>query len=121
MRTGRSAVPLRCPLWLGWRLVAYLPWLFFEIAKANVDVALRILTPGPPIAPNIIRVHATQTTDTTRTIYANSITLTPGPLSIDVVGQDLYVHWINITTDDPDEQTRQIVGKFEHMLKRIFE
>ena len=56
-----------------------------------------------------------------KAFLANSITLTPGTLTVDIVGQDFYVHWINITSDDPAEQTRQIVQRFEGMLKEIFE
>ena len=48
-------------------------------------------------------------------------TLTPGTLTVEFDGQDLYIHWIYITTDDPQEQTRIIVERFEPMLKEIFE
>lgn len=75
------------------RLALYIPWLAWEIAKANVDVARRILTPGgPPISPRIIRVPASQATEVGRVIYANSITLTPGTVSIDVDGGEILVH-----------------------------
>jgi multicomponent Na+:H+ antiporter subunit E len=40
---------------------------------------------------------------------------------VDIVGNDLYVHWICVPTDDPEEQTKQIVQPFEPLLKRIFE
>ena len=56
-----------------------------------------------------------------RMFLANSISLTPGTLTIDLDGQDLYVHWINISTDEPDRRGELIVGKFEPLLRRIFE
>jgi len=56
-----------------------------------------------------------------KTFLANSITLTPGTLTVEIDGQDLYIHWIYIATDDPEEQTRIIVERFEPMLKEIFE
>jgi len=103
-----------------WALV-YIPYFLYYCVKANLDVAYRVLHPDVPIRPGIVKVRTTLTNEMAQTFLANSITLTPGTLTIDVAGQDMYVHWINITTDDPDEQTRRIVGKFEHMLKRVFE
>ena len=63
-------------------LLTYLPWLFWEIAKANVDVARLILHPRLPISPRLIEVRAGQEDDVGRVIYANSITLTPGTVTI---------------------------------------
>ena len=75
------------------RLLAYVPWLTLEIVKSNVDVARRILSPGPPpIAPRIIRVKARPRTEVAQVIFANSITLTPGTVSIDVDGGEVLVH-----------------------------
>jgi len=81
------------PLHLGpWRCVVYAFWLLVQIAKANLDVARRILSPGPRIGPRCIRVPSTQHSAMTRTIYANSITLTPGTVSIDVDEEGIAVH-----------------------------
>lgn len=75
------------------RLLLYVPWLTGEIIKANVDVARRILTPGrPPIAPRIIRVPASQRSEVAQVVYANSITLTPGTVSIDLADGEILVH-----------------------------
>ena len=75
------------------RLCAYLPWLALEIIKANIDVARRILSPGPPpIAPRIIRTKAQPRSDVAQVILANSITLTPGTIAIDVVEGQILVH-----------------------------
>jgi multicomponent Na+:H+ antiporter subunit E len=76
--------PLRC--------LAYVPWLAWQVAKSNVDVALRILVPSKGISPRVIRVPSTQRSDVARTVYANSITLTPGTISIDVSGDEITVH-----------------------------
>lgn len=82
------------PLGLRWaRLAGYVAWLAWEIVKANLDVARRILSPGtPPISPRIIRVKASQESELAQVIYANSITLTPGTISIDVEGGEILVH-----------------------------
>ena len=74
-------------------LLLYLPWLAWEIVKANLDVARLILSPGAPkIAPRIIRVRASQRSEVGRVLYANSITLTPGTISIDVGDGEILVH-----------------------------
>ncbi len=76
--------PLRC--------LAYMPWLAWQVAKANADVALRILVPSKGISPRVLRVPSTQASDLARTVYANSITLTPGTISIDVGSDVITVH-----------------------------
>ena len=75
------------------RVVAYVPWLAWEIVKANVDVARRILAPGRPrIAPRLVRVRASQRSELAQVVYANSITLTPGTVSVDLTDGELLVH-----------------------------
>ncbi len=76
----------------GWRLALYTPWLLWQIVLANIDVARRILHPKLPIAPRMIRVRAKQKSALGRTIFANSITLTPGTVSVDLDGDDIVVH-----------------------------
>ena len=76
--------PIRC--------LAYIPWLAWQVAKSNADVALRILAPSKGISPRVFRVPSGQRTDIARTIYANSITLTPGTISIDVSEDEITVH-----------------------------
>jgi multicomponent Na+:H+ antiporter subunit E len=80
------------PVHLSWSALIYWPWLLWEIAKANVDVARRVLSPSLPISPTMIRVKTSQLTDLGRVIYANSITLTPGTISLDVRGGEILVH-----------------------------
>ncbi len=99
----------------------YLPVFFYHMVKANFDVAYRVLHLNVPINPGIVKVKTTLTSDLALTFLANSITLTPGTLTVDIIGSDLYIHWINIQTDDPEEQTKIIVEKFETILKRVFE
>ncbi len=79
--------------WLGpLRCLAYMPWLAWQVAKANGDVALRILVPSKGISPRVLRVPSSQASDLARTLYANSITLTPGTISIDVGKDEITVH-----------------------------
>ncbi len=80
------------PLQIKFGYLGYLAWLSKEIAKANIDVAKLIVDPALPISPVMIRVPATQTTDVGKVIYANSITLTPGTVSVEVRDDEILVH-----------------------------
>jgi multicomponent Na+:H+ antiporter subunit E len=73
-------------------ILLYWFWLGQEIVKSNVDVARRILDPRMPISPNIFTVRATQKTDLGRVTYANSITLVPGTVAMDVDEDVITVH-----------------------------
>jgi len=99
----------------------YLPYFFYYCIKANLDVALRVIHPDVPIRPGIVKVRTTLTSEMAKTFLANSITLTPGTLTIDIDGQDMYIHWINIHTEDAARRTAEICGRFEPLLRRIFE
>ncbi len=72
------------PFDLGWRILVYLPWLFIEIVKSNIDVIIRLSRPNPVFSPTLIRTMPLQRTDLAKVIYGNSITLTPGTFSIDI-------------------------------------
>ena len=89
--------------------------------KSNLDVAYRVFHPEIPIRPGIVKVKTTLKSEVARTFLANSITLTPGTLTVDCIEDNLYVHWINIVSEDPEVETRLIVDKFEKYLKKIFE
>jgi multicomponent Na+:H+ antiporter subunit E len=80
------------PLPLSWRLPAYWLWLLGEIVKANIDVARRVVDPKLPIDPRLVEVAATQRSDLARVIFANSITLTPGTISVDLGADHILVH-----------------------------
>jgi multicomponent Na+:H+ antiporter subunit E len=74
-----------------------------------------------PIRPGIVKVRTRLQTEMARTFLANSITLTPGTLSVDMIEDHLYVHWINIVSEDPTKETEIIVKRFEELLERVFE
>lgn len=81
------------PHHLGRRAVlSYWPWLVREIVKAGWDVSLRILDPRLPISPALARFRPGQQTDLGLVIHANSITLTPGTISIEVGRDEFLVH-----------------------------
>jgi len=58
--------------------------------------------------------------DIAKMILANSITLTPGTFTLDILGDYLLVHWINVKTEDMDEASEIIGGKFEKYLSIVF-
>ena len=80
------------PIHLTWNALVYWPWLIWQIVLANIDVARRVLSPSLPVSPTLIRVRASQKSDLGKVIYANSITLTPGTISMDVTGDEILVH-----------------------------
>ena len=80
------------PLPLNLSALMFWVWMAREVIKANVDVARRILSPSLPINPSVILVKASQRTDMGRVTYANSITLTPGTVSVDLQGDTIKVH-----------------------------
>jgi multicomponent Na+:H+ antiporter subunit E len=80
------------PIHLVWRAIPYWAWLLVEIFKANIDVARAIVRPRMPIRPTVLRLKAGQKSDLGRVIYANSITLTPGTVTLAVEGETIEVH-----------------------------
>lgn len=80
------------PSHLSLNALTYWPWLLWEIAKAGWDVTKIILHPRLPISPEMIRVPASQKTDVGLVIYANSITLTPGTISVETDDGSILVH-----------------------------
>jgi multicomponent Na+:H+ antiporter subunit E len=82
------------PIQLVLSALTYWPWLVVEIAKSSWNVTTLILNPALPISPTMIKVRARQKTRVGVTTFANSITLTPGTISIDVQDNQILVHAI---------------------------
>lgn len=103
----------------------YLTWymvvLFFEIIKANFDVALRVIRPSLPINPGIVIIQTKLESDIAKTILANSITLTPGTFTLDIQENKMLIHWIDIKATDIETATQIIGEKFEKILRVIFQ
>tara|TARA_B100001123_G_C15304898_1_gene1022306 strand:- start:486 stop:830 length:345 start_codon:yes stop_codon:yes gene_type:complete len=74
---------------------SYWSWLAKEIFKANIDVAKVILSRNMDLSPRMIRVPASQSSELGIVIFANSITLTPGTVSVDIEGDEIIVHALN--------------------------
>jgi multicomponent Na+:H+ antiporter subunit E len=80
------------PIELFWGAVTYFPWLTWEITKSAWAVTKIILHPKLPISPTMTVVRSSQRTPAGVATYANSITLTPGTITVGVTGHDLTVH-----------------------------
>jgi len=99
----------------------YIPVLTWEMIKANIDVARRVLTPSLPLYPGFVKVKTDLKGNISKLTLANSITLTPGTLTLDVEEDTLYVHWIDVKSVEEEEKKKRIVGRFERILKGVFE
>jgi multicomponent Na+:H+ antiporter subunit E len=97
---------------------------FYGMAKANFDVAYRVIT--GKINPGIVKISPDLKTDLGITMLANSITLTPGTLSVDIdeKSNDLYIHWINVKKEAITKKTvdcKYVCGGFPKWIRRIAE
>ena len=96
------------------RHTSYVPWLLREIFKSSLDVARIVLDPKLPIHPHLIRVKASQGSALGQVIYANSITLTPGTISLDVRNDRILVHAL---TDEAAEGLKN--GEMDARVARL--
>lgn len=102
------------PIHLTVRGVTYFPWLLKEIVVSNIAVAKAILVGA--VRPQVLVVKASQSDDLGRTVYANSITLTPGTVTIAMEGQNLVVHALmddtadGLRTGDMDARVSKLMG-----------
>jgi len=89
--------------------------------KANIDVAKRVIRKNIPLNPGIVEIETSLQSNVAKMVLANSITLTPGTLSVDVINDKLYIHWIDVLSENPKEATQKISALFESYIKEIFE
>lgn len=103
--------------------ILYVPLFLWECIKANFDVAYRVLHPARPLKPGIVAIKTSLKSDMGITFLANSITLTPGTMTVGIDRERglLYVHWISVKGTDIETATRYVSERFEKILKRIFD
>jgi len=99
---------------------AYIFVFLGELIKSNFDVAKRVVSPSLPIKPGIVEVETKLKSKLGRMILANSITLTPGTLTVKVENDIFFIHSINVEHSDIVGATKDIVAKFEKYLKVIY-
>ena len=97
------------------------PW---ELIKANVDMALRAFGPKKAVKPGIVKVPVSLQSEYGRSMLANSITLTPGTITMEITeeaGQTYYyIHWIKVSETDGEKAGEAIKGTMEKWVRRIF-
>ena len=99
----------------------YIPVFLYYCLKANIDVAYRVLHPKLPINPGFVKIKTKLKDETALTMLANSITLTPGTLTVDIKDGYIYVHCINVLEKDAAKATEIISQRFENIIRRVFE
>ncbi len=95
-------------------LLHFVGWLTWAVAKANIDVVRRIWDPKLPISPNWTRLDTQIATPLKKTLYANSITLTPGTLTTNAREDHLMVHCL---TKENAEELRG--GEMERRIRKL--
>jgi len=90
--------------------ISYFVWLFIEIVKANVQVVKAVLSPDLEVSPTLVKIPLNTDVDIAETMFANSITLTPGTVSVDMQPDHILVHALLEEMSAPED--------FEDMEKR---
>ena len=111
------------PVKLFW-LIAYVPVFLVELIKANVDVAKRCFGGCKNVNPGIVKVPVDLKSDYGESMLANSITLTPGTITLDIAEQDgqdyYYVHWVDVQETGGKKAGDAIKGTLEKGVRRVF-
>jgi len=98
----------------------YYGYFFKELILSNIKLASVVLSPSLPINPGIVKVRTTLKSKMGRLMLANSITLTPGTLTVELEGEWIYVHWVIMESDDIEAATKTIVSGFESYLEVMY-
>jgi multicomponent Na+:H+ antiporter subunit E len=98
----------------------YLAVFLIELTRANLNVMRLVFSPRIVIEPGIVEIKTRLQSPIGRLALANSITLTPGTLVVDIKGDSLFIHWINIGATDPVAATNAISARFEKYLEVIY-
>lgn len=102
-------------------IIYFFPYLIWQMIKANIDVAYRVIHPKRPIKPGIVKVKTKMKSNLAKTIVANSITLTPGTFTLDVKDDEMYIHWIDVKTTNIEDASKMIPGVFEKCLMKFMD
>jgi multicomponent Na+:H+ antiporter subunit E len=103
-----------------YHFVLYTGVFLVELVRSNLNMMRYVYAPRIKINPGIVRIRTRLETPVGRLALASSIALTPGSLVIDIDGDSLFIHWLDVKTTDPDEATRAIAGAFEEHLGKTF-
>ncbi len=101
-----------------WYIFVYVFVLLYEMFLASFDMLYRIITMD--INPEIVMIKSDIKSELGILLLANSITLTPGTITVDIEDEYLYVHWLYARTTHFGHASELIKGRFEQWLERIF-
>ena len=104
-----------------WHFLVYTGAFIIEMAKANLNMLRYVWSPRITIKPGVVAVKTRLKSPIGRLALANSIALTPGSLVLELEGDTLFIHWLDVPTDDPEETRRLLAGPFEDHLEKVFE
>lgn len=97
-----------------WRVVCYMPWLLYQIVLANLHVVYLVCRPSR-LRPQVVRFKTGLTGDPAKVVLGNSITLTPGTITMDIEGDEFTVHAVS------DEAASGLLsGEMERRVARVF-
>ena len=99
------------------KYIKFMPLFFKNLVQSNIAVAKIVLNPKLPINTGIVKLKTTLKSDSDKLLLANAITLTPGTITLELEGEDLYIHVLYIDSKDRDVLQREIVGELEKGLK----
>jgi multicomponent Na+:H+ antiporter subunit E len=116
-------------VWQGLRLsprrlyhfILYTGVFIVEMVKANINMLRYVYAPRIDIKPGVVEIRTRLRSPIGRLALANSIALTPGSLVLDIEGDRLFIHWLDVPTTDPEEARRLIAGPYEDHLEKVFE
>ena len=115
-------IDYRFPVKLLVFIFAYLPLFVWQLVLSNLAVARIVLSPRikKHLNPGFVKINTDLKGDFAKLTLANSITLTPGTLSVDIDGNDIYIHTVYIKGKTPEENRQNISAKFEKVLGVVF-
>ena len=97
------------------RLLSYIPWLFYQIILANIHVVRMVLHPRMPIDPRIIEFETKLEDNLSMATLGNSITLTPGTITVDIRDGKFFVHALDQKVADA-----LLSGEMENRVAAVF-
>ena len=100
--------------------IRFYGYFFLKLAQSNLRLAAIVLSPDLPVNPGIVKVRTGLKSQMGRLMLANSITLTPGTLSVEFDGEWLYVHCVTIGSLDTEQATEEIAAGFEQFLEVMY-
>ena len=99
------------------KYIRFLPLFLKDLVLANIELAKIILNPKLKINPSIIKLQIGLKNDFDKLILANAITLTPGTITMDIKGDDINIHILNLKTQNRDTLQKDIISRYETLLQ----